>query len=122
MEPDMSYGHDLIVHERRRQVEEEGWTAEHDEMHEDDALANAAKCYQEAQGPDAECNESLWPWDLAWWKPKDRQRNLVRAGALYLAAAARERRHANWNEANKYSLLAGQIAGQIDTLAVEQLR
>ena len=117
----MSNGHALILQERWRQVKEEGWTAEHDDMHEEGAPADAAKCYQEAQGPDAPCNDAFWPWDLAWWKPKDRKRNLIRAGALYLAAAALERRHARRDEANKFSLLAGQVADEIDTLAVEQL-
>jgi hypothetical protein len=26
-----------------------------------------------------------WPWSFEWWKPKDRIRNLVRAGALIAA-------------------------------------
>jgi hypothetical protein len=28
---------------------------------------------------------ALWPWATAWWKPRDRRRNLVRAAALVLA-------------------------------------
>lgn len=28
----------------------------------------------------------LWPWDIAWWKPKTPREDLVRAGALILAA------------------------------------
>lgn len=38
-------GAERIAAERRRQVEEEGWTAEHDEMHVRGELALAAVCY-----------------------------------------------------------------------------
>ena len=32
-----------------------------------------------------------WPhtWDASWWKPKDRRRDLVRAGALIIAEIER---------------------------------
>lgn len=79
-------GLELIAAERRRQIEQEGWTAEHDEQHEVDHLAAAAAAYILAEGLDAEMPKG-WPWGRKWWKPKDRLRNLVRAGALYLAAA-----------------------------------
>lgn len=31
----------------------------------------------------------LWPWGGQWWKPKDRRRDLVRAGALIVAEIER---------------------------------
>jgi hypothetical protein len=33
--------------------------------------------------------EWLWPWSVQWWKPKDRRRDLVRAGALIVAEIER---------------------------------
>ena len=36
---------ELIAEERQRQIEEEGWTAEHDDHHPDGELALAACCY-----------------------------------------------------------------------------
>jgi hypothetical protein len=30
-----------------------------------------------------------WPWEDKWWKPKDRRRDLVRAGALIVAEIER---------------------------------
>ena len=30
-----------------------------------------------------------WPWALNWWKPKDRRRDLIRAGALIVAELER---------------------------------
>jgi hypothetical protein len=74
-----------VVAERRRQVEAEGWALEHDDKHTDGALAKAATCYASVY-PLGAC---YWPWDLKWWKPKDRRRNLVKAGALILAEIER---------------------------------
>ena len=71
-----------IADERRRQIEREGWTPEHDNEHGDGSLARAAACY--AAGERLWCaaaayryNE-LWPWEDAAWKPKDRRRDLIR--------------------------------------------
>jgi hypothetical protein len=38
-------GIELIAEERNRQVEEEGYTLEHDDEHEDGEIAKAAACY-----------------------------------------------------------------------------
>lgn len=81
-------GWELILAERQRQIEKEGWAAEHDAQHTPTDLKRAAECYAIADGPEAMIPAG-WPWGAKWWKPKDRQRNLERAGALYLAAADR---------------------------------
>jgi hypothetical protein len=95
----MSAGAELIAAERRRQVEGEGWTAEHDADHIGGVLGMAASAYtwaaQLADSMDASdmtpadwkqwCPD-YWPWDLADWKPSnDPIRNLVKAGALIAA-------------------------------------
>lgn len=76
-----------VLAERRRQVEAEGWTPEHDDdCHDHGQLARAAACY--ACPDDISWTDYFglrWPWSREWWKPKDRRRNLVRAGALILA-------------------------------------
>ena len=41
----MRTGIELIAAERNRQIEEEGWTEEHDDTHDDGELAMAAACY-----------------------------------------------------------------------------
>ena len=79
-------GAERIAAERRRQVDLEGFDAAHDEKHSVDDLKRAAMCYTIAEGPD-DPMPLEWPWGVQWWKPKDRARNLERAGALYLAAA-----------------------------------
>lgn len=79
-------GAERISAERRRQVEQEGFDAAHDTQHSPHELKRAAMCYTVAEGP----NDPMppeWPWEARWWKPKDKVRNLKRAGALYLAAA-----------------------------------
>jgi hypothetical protein len=78
----------LIAAERERQIEDEGWTPEHDAEHWDDDLARAAVCYampfseRPLLGP-----PRLWPWESQAWKPtlNDRIRELTKAGALIAA-------------------------------------
>jgi hypothetical protein len=81
-------GIDLIAAERERQIVEEGFDTKHDYQHSQVTLEIAAHCYLLADGPESPMPPE-WPWSPKWWKPKDKQRNLVRAGALYLAAADR---------------------------------
>ena len=41
----MKAGTELIAEERQRQIDKEGWTAEHDDTHDEGELAIAAICY-----------------------------------------------------------------------------
>lgn len=77
-----------VLAERRRQVEAEGWTPAHDDAHDDGELAEAAAAYALDNGW-AGAPPPSWPWSAAWWKPKDRRSNLVRAAALLLAEIER---------------------------------
>jgi hypothetical protein len=94
-------GVDMIAAERARQVSEEGWTPEHDDQHEGGEIARAAACYAyvasctdlvrevDALSKDGASDIVMirrsWSWDWKFWKPKDRIRDLVRAGALCAA-------------------------------------
>lgn len=83
---------DEIAAERHRQIEVEGWTAEHDDGHNRRELAYAAVCYIEDGGPfllPAGSAPIGWPWARELWKPKDRRRNLIRAAALIVAEIER---------------------------------
>jgi hypothetical protein len=79
-------GQQLIAAERQRQIESEGWNASHDDEHGPETLELAAMCYRDAVNEESAL-PAQWPWSPEWWKPKSRQRNLERAGALYQAAA-----------------------------------
>lgn len=81
----MSTGIEAIAAERRRQVEAEGWTPEHDDTHESGEMARAAACYAQEAGGRLAHPPRGWPWEKGWWKPKDRRYDLVRAGALIAA-------------------------------------
>lgn len=91
-----------IAAERRRQVEVEGWTPEHDDEHRAGELARAAGCYaigaDHRREPPARRTsmgrQSYWPWDAAWWKPKRRRHDLIRAAALIVAELERMDRQA----------------------------
>lgn len=86
--------------ERARQVEAEGFDEAHDDAHDKGELARAAAAYcvqasysDKVQRERAKHGQPpvVWPfrWSWAWWKPKDRRRNLVRAAALIVAEIER---------------------------------
>lgn len=94
----MSRGAAMIFAERHRQIEREGWTRAHDDEHDAGELALAAICYalspysDERRAGDYRISAGMavppgWPWDAEWWKPtpKDRIRELTKAGALIAA-------------------------------------
>jgi hypothetical protein len=93
-------GAELIYRERNRQLREEGWTAEHDDLHNQGELAMAAACYALTEfNRDEEMyrlTPPQWPWEAKWWKPTphDRIRELVKAGALIAAEIDRIQREA----------------------------
>ena len=79
-----------VLAERRRQIESEGWTREHDDTWVDGELAIAAACYAGATDMTITNNPpALWPWSASWWKPTTYRRDLVKAAALILAEIER---------------------------------
>lgn len=106
----------LIAAERQRQVEQEGWTTDHDDGHTLGEMATAAACYAllSTRWKDTTIlgeplvRSILWPWDDEWFKPTDypdppytpavhderRIRDLAKAGALIAAEIDRlQRKH-----------------------------
>lgn len=89
-----------VTAERKRQKDVEGWTPEHDNQHVSGEMAVAASCYAELAGEPDGVREILtaspnnriiarWPWSRGWWKPTNRRRDLVKAGALIIAEIER---------------------------------
>ena len=106
-------GIERIAKERKRQIEEEGWSAEHDDKHVNGEMASVATCYihfasYRGQRIWQEGLPGLWPltWLSKWWKPeprgdshpcpiirdKDAIRMLEKAGALIAAEIDRIQR------------------------------
>ncbi|WAJ27589.1 Lar family restriction alleviation protein [Antarcticirhabdus aurantiaca] len=81
-----------VLAERRRQVEAEGWTPEHDDQHEGGEIALAAACYLTGRA-------DLWPWSGSP-KFKDLRTDLVRGVALGQAEIERLDRAALEGKAN----------------------
>lgn len=94
-----------VLAERQRQVEKEQWSTDHDDTHTGGQLAKAAAVYAWfAASPqlfrdlmttgggsisDTPVFKRLWPWDLQWFKPNGRRRELVKSAALILAEIER---------------------------------
>lgn len=101
--PELS-GVELIAAERRRQVDEEGWTTNHDDQHDQQQLAWAAACYaapeaiyrrEDTEFGDPNGAQVRWwhPWPWSWRKPTtDRLDALIKAGALIAAEIDRLKR------------------------------
>lgn len=81
-----------VLAERRRQIEDEGWTPEHDDAHIGGELASVAACYASPTRDQGIALSLLWPptWSRRWWRRAGSRRlDLVTAGALILAEIER---------------------------------
>lgn len=89
-----------VFAERKRQIEQEQYSPEHDDEYDQNELIRAASsylnhvvgrrwvCESKSFGVDVYQSEEapdLWPWEPDFWKPKDPRRDLVRAAALIIA-------------------------------------
>jgi hypothetical protein len=88
-------GLEVIANERIRQIQEEGWSPEHDDQHEFGELSNAAAAYALTNNYYNAGN--FWPWHPDWFKPTpdDRIKQLGKAGALIAAEIDRLKRKQN---------------------------
>ena len=91
--PDLRSGVGLIWVERQRQIETEGWSAEHDDdVQLNGMLAAAGAAYAMSAIGEPGTAERIWPWETTWYKPKTAMRDLIRAGALIAAEIDRRLR------------------------------
>ena len=81
----MTRATDLIAAERQRQIDSEGYDAEHDRGASRN-LALAAAAYALNAAGEHELADEIWPWSRQAHKPVSPDRDLVRAGALIAAA------------------------------------
>jgi hypothetical protein len=118
-------GAEMIGEERLRQVRHpndggEGFSHAHDDGHAEGVLTAAADCYiyltHSLEAPE-EVQGLYWPWHPSWFRPSpDPRRNLVKAGALYLAEAERYDREHKLDLADRCRHVAAQLARSIDLL------
>lgn len=104
---------DMIAAERLRQIEQEGWTRDHDRSHPIGELYRAGLAYLLE-------DERHWPWQSSGWNPKDRKANLVRAGALMVAERDRDKDDdegtVRWTYAQVIPTLLAGIEAELDEL------
>jgi hypothetical protein len=68
----------LVALERFQQIHVHGFNAVHDDEHKNGELAAAAASYLLG-------DPTRWPFEYAWWKPKSRAKDLIRAAAFIIA-------------------------------------
>lgn len=82
-----------VLAERQRQMDQEGWTAAHDDEHQNGQMAAAAAAYalsgSQAMPSGNTTPPWFWPWSAKWWKPTNPRRDLVKAAALLIAEIER---------------------------------
>lgn len=91
---DCDYVLEEIAEERCRQVNEEGWSPDHDDEHGPFRLSDAAAAYAVYSGAQvaAEMAHKIWPFEKKWFKPDGRyphRKNMVKAAALLVAEIER---------------------------------
>lgn len=131
-------GPKIVLAERKRQMQVEGFDSARDDGYTNGELGRAAQCYErEASqremvdvaiegdkwavltGPHQEGYPTMpesWPFPPTWWKPGDRIRELAKAGALYLAEAERLKRAGEPEKASDVEKQALGCCAGIDNL------
>lgn len=113
-------GKERIAQERARQVNSEGWTADHDNKYVKEELVAAGDAYLLATKTGANAPvPRFWPWESVWWKPSvSPVRNFEKAGALYQAELDRLKRVKSKDSSSIewLEIQIKQVAADIDKL------
>jgi len=81
-------GVERITAERKRQIEECGYTAKYDDFWDKGEIVQAAMCYCMEPGESRDLDLiDIWPWNISFWEPTPNNRihELEKAGALIAA-------------------------------------
>lgn len=77
------------IAERWRQIDQEGWSLDHDDAHAPGEMAKAGGTYAQYAGTPSGWGfvhaPLTWPWSAEWWKPAGFRRDLVKACSLIIA-------------------------------------
>lgn len=124
-------GSQLILRERQRQINREGYSYEHDDTHTHGQMGMAAACYERIGDMLASRHNmglaviiprpkfTEWPWSQSDWKPaSEPRRNYEKAGALFMAEGERLMRLGGNVDKSVQCVMAAQgCAKKIDALA-----
>lgn len=112
----------LIANERARQRLEEGFDHTRDAAYLNAELPRGAIAYEwsadtrYATGKVPGCVPFGWPWSANWFKSTSVERDLTKAGALYMAEAERATLNHEISAAKMATTLAIHISKKIDRL------
>lgn len=105
-------GAEAILQERERQ-RQKGYTEEHDDDHDPRNLVRAGHAF-------ATGDATWWPWDIDSFHPRETIWNLVRAGAMYLAAEQFAERHGHdWGSYRSPRESRVEVEARLDRLFKE---
>ena len=115
----MKTGIELISEERKRQVNEEGWTPEHDAQHVHGQLSKAAACYaldfeeifvMKAEKGSAPQSFDPWPWFNDYYRYSDGPPTKIKAWD-------KRKEH---DRITKLKIAGALIAAEIDRIQAEE--
>lgn len=80
-----------VLHERNRQVNEEGYSINHDDQHTNGELALGSAAYAIASTGELNFDHArtVWPFDQHDFKPQGDRRDLIKSEAMGLAEIER---------------------------------
>jgi len=78
-----------VLHERNRQIMEEGYSIAEDDKYVEGQLAKGAAAYALVSRGDIDPACALWPFDLSTFRPDTARRDLIKAAAMIFAEIER---------------------------------
>jgi hypothetical protein len=110
-----------IMDERTRQLHTLKFDAPNDDRYTKGELVKAAMCYENNAVVGDGTLPETWPFPESWWKPKGQVRDLEKAGALWMAEAARRERAGDTTGCANAGKNVQRIAAHIDAATVAEL-
>jgi hypothetical protein len=118
------YGLRYIIQERTRQVSSEGFKQSDDDKYVKGELARAAYAYESSAEEIYKTHAvptvapDYWPFDKSWFKSHSSFRDLVKAGALYMAEAERAERAGDVGASLMARSLVQHVSALLDCAAL----
>lgn len=78
-----------IIAERNHQINDKGYTFKNDDAYINNELIDASIAYILNATGNATLATDCWPWNLEYFKPSEKRRDIIKAIALLIAEVER---------------------------------